>query len=484
VVVEGLPPDSVVPYEVFFDGEKAWPPPEYTYPQPAIRTRPADAPVRILFGSCRESSPLHTDRFPPDALDAYAVRLSGRVQSPEPTEWPDLLLLLGDQVYADETSTTMRRVLAERKAQRRPDAPDEQVVDFHEYTQLYVDSWTDPDIRWLLSTVPSAMIFDDHEIIDDWNISDTWRTDIARESWWATRIKAGLATYWVYQHLGNIPPSEVEKDPVYAAVRASAADATAVLDEFGTRADDDAASYRWSYSLDLGRTRVVVLDNRAGRQLVPGRRAMASETEWAWLRDAVSGDHDHVVLGSSLPWLMPPAIHHLEAASERLTESRRPWVARRAEKLRRRVDLEHWAAFGTSFDALADLLTEVADAEGGPATVCVLSGDVHHSYVARADLPTRSPVYQLTCSPVHNALPGFMKPAMRFSWSRAAAAIGRGIAKAAGLPPPVLSWRRVAGPVYQNAVSELTHDGRHATVTIEGTEPDKQLHRVVQVPLS
>src|SRR6185312_7357353 len=50
VVVEGLPPESETPYEVHFDGEQAWPPPGYKYPQPAIRTRPADAPVRILFG--------------------------------------------------------------------------------------------------------------------------------------------------------------------------------------------------------------------------------------------------------------------------------------------------------------------------------------------------------------------------------------------------------------------------------------------------
>ena len=152
--------------------------------------------------------------------------------------------------------------------------------------------------------------------------------------------------------------------------------------------------------------------------------------------------------------------------------------------MRRAFDLEHWAAFGKSFDALGELLTHVADRDGGPATVCVLSGDVHHSYVARADLPTRSPIYQLTCSPVHNALPGFMKPAMRFSWSRAAAAIGRGIAKAAGLPPPSVRWHRVAGPVYSNAVSALTHDGRDAVVTIEGTEPDKLLHEMARVKLT
>ncbi len=483
VVVEGLPDAAETPYQVFLDDRQEWPPPGYTYPPPVIRTRAEDAAVRVLFGSCRESSPLHTDRFPPDALDAYAVRLADEVRAARRTDWPDLIMLLGDQVYADETSTTMKRVLAERRAERSPDSPDTQVVDFHEYTLLYVDSWTDPDIRWLLSTVPSAMIFDDHEIIDDWNTSAAWRADIGKESWWATRIRAGMSTYWVYQHLGNIPPSELGKDPVYAAVT-GVDDATEVLNDFGARADRDPGEYRWSYALDVGRTRVVVVDNRAARQLTPGRRAMLLPDQWAWLEQQVEGDFDHLLIGSSLPWLMPPAIHHFEAANEKWCDSPRPRVARFGEKVRRTFDLEHWAAFGASFDALTDLLTRVADREDGPATACVLSGDVHHSYVAKALLPTRNPVYQLTCSPVHNQLPGFMKPAMRFSWSRVAERIGRGIARTAGLPPPPVRWQRLAGPVYENAISELVHTGRSAVVQVEATEPDKSLTLAVRLSLS
>jgi len=61
-----------------------------------------------------------------------------------------------------------------------------------------------------------------------------------------------------------------------------------LTNEFGTRADSDPGSYRWSYSLDLGRSRVVVLDNRAGRQLNPGQREMVSPADWAWLSAAVS----------------------------------------------------------------------------------------------------------------------------------------------------------------------------------------------------
>jgi hypothetical protein len=396
-------------------------------------------------------------------------------------------MLLGDQVYADETSKAMQRYLRGRR-QRKAGAPQTQVVDFHEYTQLYVDSWTDPDVRWLLSTVPSVMIFDDHEIIDDWNTSQSWRDDIAKQPWWHDRISAGLSSYWVYQHIGNITPGELRDDPVYAAVMASADDATAVLDEFGTRADRAADThtdpYRWSYRFDLGRTRFVVIDNRAGRQLEPGKRSMLSPADWAWFGEQVTGDIDHLVVGSSLPWLMPPAIHHVEAASERLCESPRPFVAAQAERFRRGVDLEHWSSFGASYAALTDLLSDVADQPDGPATTCVLSGDVHHSYVAVANLPTRNAVYQLTCSPVHNKLPLVMKPAMRFSWSRAAERIGRGIAKAAGLPAARPLGIRVAGPVYTNAVSLLVHDGRAAEVRIEATAKDKRLHEAARVALS
>jgi hypothetical protein len=486
VVVTDLPPDSVTPYRVLLDGEQVWPPPDDEYPPPVIRTRPPAGPVRLVFGSCREASPLSVDRYPPDALDAYAVRLASGT---DPSQWPDLLVLLGDQVYADETPEKIRRWLRRRRKHRRPDAPATQVVDFHEYTKLYLDSWTDPDVRWLLSTVPSVMIFDDHEIIDDWNISSAWRDHYQAQSWWSQRIQAGLASYWVYQHLGNLPPSALAEDPVYAAV-ASVTDATDILDDFGTRADADRDSYRWSYAVDIGRTRLVVLDNRAGRELDPGKRAMLPDSEWTWFVKNMAGDYDHLVIGSSLPWLLPHAIHHLEALSERLCESRWRPVGALAERLRRWVDLEHWAAFGRSFDALTALLAQLGSGSGGvsppPASISVISGDVHHSYVARALFgpDVTSPVHQLTCSPVHNDVPRAVRPAMVVGWNAGARRLARGLARTAGLPKPAVTWRKLSGPYFGNAISQLIHSGRKARVTIEATTPDKQLTEVTALDLS
>jgi hypothetical protein len=57
------------------------------------------------------------------------------------------------------------------------------------------------------------------------------------------------------------------------------------------------------------------------------------------------------------------------------------------------------------------LLTGLATGVHGqpPASITVISGDVHHSYLAAVDFPAgtdaRSAVYQAVCSPIHNMLP-------------------------------------------------------------------------------
>ncbi|MGN9808446.1 alkaline phosphatase D family protein [Micromonospora sp. BQ11] len=507
VVVSGLTPDSATTYEVLIDDEVAWPVPRGGFPPSVIRTRAADdleQPVRLVFGSCRETTQHATARkLPPDALDAYARRL---IAAPDPADLPDLLVLLGDQVYADETSPTVKRLLKRRR--RRPkDAPSDQVVSFDEYTKLYLESWRDPEIRWLFSTVPSVMIFDDHEIIDDWNTSASWRAEMREQAWWAERIGSGLASYWVYQHLGNLSPDEIAADPVYAKVVA-AEDATGVLKDFGHRVDQESdlahdterwrtAQYQWSYALDLGRTRLVMLDNRCSRVLDRGQRAMLPPGEWSWFLDQAHGVYDHLVVGSSLPWLLPPGIHHVEAWNEKLADSPRRWVAGLSERLRRGLDLEHWAAFRRSFEALGALFARIGAGTPGrsgervgagpayapPASISVLSGDVHHSYVARvrfADADVATPVHQLTCSPIHNQVPASIRPLMRMGWSAGPSAATRALARAAGVRRSPVRWRKLAGPYFGNAVATLTHHGRTAEVTMEGTTSDGHLRPVMR----
>ena len=216
VLITDLEPGSAYEYAVTLDGERVWPEEGDPFPPPVIRTIAPDDRVTLAFGSCRVSVPheppytlhrgiikrggLSGQRYGRDALYVLALRM--RQQPRE--EWPDALLLLGDQVYADEASPGTREFIRSRRDPAKP--PGLEVADFEEYTRLYWDSWKDPTIRWLLSTVPSAMIFDDHDVHDDWNTSETWVRQMRSKAWWEERIVGAFMSYWIYQHLGNLSP--------------------------------------------------------------------------------------------------------------------------------------------------------------------------------------------------------------------------------------------------------------------------------------
>ncbi|MCS0638281.1 alkaline phosphatase family protein [Streptomyces sp. LP05-1] len=477
VEVSGLTPGTATPYEVLLDGERVWPPADSRHPPSVIPVpEPGTDGARVAFGSCRWAAPAsgHEDPIGPDALDT----LAGRLAADPGAVRPDVLLLLGDQVYADETSDATRRWLAARRDLRKPPGP--QVADYEEYTHLYDESWRDPEVRWLLSTVPSCMIFDDHDVIDDWNTSAAWVADMRRTDWWQERILSGLMSYWVYQHLGNLSPDELADDPIYAEVR-EAGDGTEVLRRYAADADARPAGARWSYRRDFGRTRLLMVDSRAGRVLAEDRRAMNDEDEEKWLRDqalADPGSYDHLLVGTSLPWLLPPMMHDTEAWNAALCRGARGgFWARAGERVRRAADLEHWAAFPESFERLARLLTEVGTGPEAPATVCVLSGDVHHAYVAEPDWPAGWPggapdarVFQLTCSPVHNGVPRAMRLGFRFGWSGAGRWLGRALARHGRVGRPPFHWRRTGGPWFGNQLMTLTLRGRSARLRLDRTQ--------------
>ncbi|MFB1048264.1 alkaline phosphatase D family protein [Streptomyces chrestomyceticus] len=476
IPVAGLTPAGETPYRVLLDGEQVWPQPGSRFPESTIHTPaapggdPGDQHLRVAFGSCRWAAPPADAHDPvgPDALDTLAAALAADPARPR----PDVLLLLGDQVYADQTSDATARLLATRRDTSEP--PWRQVADYEEYTHLYAESWLDPEVRWLLSTVPSCMIFDDHDVIDDWNTSAAWQTRMRATSWWRERVLGGLMSYWVYQHLGNLSPAELEKDELYARVRALP-DGTDLVREFVSAADADPGCARWSYRRDFGRVRLVMVDTRATRVLDEGRRAMLDPAEAEWLREQVLADHgtyDHLLIGSSLPWLLPNLIHDAEGWNAALCAGARGarW-ARRSESLRLRADLEHWAAFPESFAALTDLLTEAGSGDAAPATVCVLSGDVHHAYVAEPHWRDRSApdarVLQLTCSPVHNSIPATIRAGFRFGWSRLGRRLGHALARHARLERPSINWRRTGGPWFGNQLMTLALNGRTARLRLD-----------------
>ncbi len=498
VSCEELEPGTVTPYSVLVGDEPVWPPQdpgpeEPRLPPSVIATLEPGRPLRLAFGSCRTSVG-HDERgnltHGIDALRAYALAMGGVTRPEGELGRPDLVLFLGDQVYADETTDEMQKFIESRRNIDEP--PGKELADYQEYAHLYRLAWTEPANRWLLSTLPSAMIFDDHDIRDDWNTSAQWRREMEATSWWHGRIVAGLASYWVYQHLGNLSPAERAKDEIWQLVLDHEGDdeldLSDALDAFADRADQDPTAYRWSYARELGGNRLVVVDSRAARVLEEDQRSLLDPSELAWLDEQMRGDVEHLLVGTSLPFLLPQGLHHLEAFSEALAGG--AWGrlgGRIGERLRQAVDLEHWGAFQHAFREVAVMALEVASGSRGtaPRTVTFLSGDVHHSYVSQVvDTPDGCTILQAVCSPIRNPLPRPMRFATAALSYGIAGPMGLLAARSAHVPAPPFRWDRVQGPWFDNnlALLEVTDDGLHMswmTGEVEDGRHDRPTLRTV-----
>jgi len=476
-----LEPGSWHEYEVKLDGEPVWPQDD-GFPASTFHTYPKEEPLQIAFGSCRVAAPheppyslrkdLDTRGREIDALRTLALRMRD-----EPRErWPDVLLMIGDQVYADEVSPGTQAFIETRRDPSEP--PGERVVDFEDYTRLYLESWSEPAIRWLLSTVSTAMIFDDHDVHDDWNISQAWLEEMRQHEWWNEHIKAALASYWVYQHLGNLSPESHQEDELLNRVK-RADDAEDLLEAFAFRADRETSGMRWSYCRDLGHTRLLVIDSRAGRVLEEGKRSMLDDEEWEWVHQHATGGFDHLLVATSLPWLLGRGMHYLEAWSEAVAGG--AWgspAAGAAENLRQTADMEHWAAFQESFARLAELYRAVGTGERGepPASIVTLSGDVHHAYLFEVGYPRgtgmKSSVWQAVCSPYRNPLEKKERQSIRIGMSRPFEVAMRGLAHLAGVRDPGIGWRMIGdGPWFDNQVATLIVDGRRIEMRLDKAVP-------------
>ncbi|HEX4991871.1 MAG TPA: alkaline phosphatase family protein, partial [Rubrobacteraceae bacterium] len=311
--------------------------------------------------------------------------------------------------------------------------------------------------------------------------SETWVRQMRSKPWWEERIVGAFMSYWVYQHLGNLSPDELEEDDLFRRVQ-EAKDASRLLREFAYRADRESAGTRWSFHRDFGDTRLIMMDSRAGRVLEEGNRSMLDDEEWAWIEEKATGDFDHLLLGTSLPFLLSPGLHHLEAWNEAVCAG--AWgrlAAKISESIRQLLDLEHWSAFHASFTGLAKLLRSVGAGECSeahpPASIVLLSGDVHHGYLAEINLgnDVRSAVYQSVASPLRNPLGLPERLALGAGWTRTGERIGKTLARLSGVDEPPVHWRLIhEKPWFENHISTLELRHSEATLKVEKTNPEDE----------
>ncbi|HEX6685141.1 MAG TPA: hypothetical protein VF062_20290 [Candidatus Limnocylindrales bacterium] len=263
-----------------------------------------------------------------------------------------------------------------------------------------------PAARKALANISSYMVFDDHEVTDDWFLHHEWCQGTLVPNGLARRIiQNGLASFALFQAWGNVPtrfaPMLQGLVLVHANRGTQAADWAAlggmVLPTLVTVPDDRSRltnGPRWDFTIDFSGYRLVALDTRT-------RRGFKSDTDPPSLVDIAD-------IANQIP--------AAPAAADALTivVSAMPIIGHPHEEWGNRlkrgtpfydeidVDFEFWRAARDGYEKVLERLAPLR-------RVLILSGDLHYGFSAwvnywnrRSGSMVPSILVQLVSSPLKN----------------------------------------------------------------------------------
>ncbi|BDM63016.1 metallophosphatase-binding domain protein [Shewanella sp. NFH-SH190041] len=253
-------------------------------------------------------------------------------------------------------------------------------------------------VRRLLAHLPTYMMFDDHDITDDWNLTAKWEEAAYSHRFSRRIIGNALIGYTLFQGLGN-QPALFQRD-IRPLVDQLFSHDKHKLDMTTHNALIDALLKfeHWHYSLNTS-PKVVVLDTRTRRWRSESNLAKPSGLmDWEALMDLQHEliGQDKVIIVSPAPMFGVKLIETVQRAATLIGASLM-------------VDAENWMAHPGAANALLSIFTH----RNTPQEFVILSGDVHYSFAYDVSVRFRhdSPhIYQITCSGFKNQFPEKLLP--------------------------------------------------------------------------
>lgn len=245
-----------------------------------------------------------------------------------------------------------------------------------------------------LAHLPAYMIFDDHDVTDDWNLSALWETTTYEHPFSRRIVGNALAAYLLCQGWGNNPDAFDGIMPVLRELAASAEPGAVFDPTQQDRLIDKLLQFeQWHYSLQTS-PRIVVLDTRTRRWRSELNRARPSGLlDWEALTE-----FQQEIIGEKAVIVVSPApmfgVKLIEAIQTVFTLIGKPLV----------VDAENWMAHRGA----ANVLLNIFRHSRTPETFVILSGDVHYSFAYDVRLrhrPDRPRIWQITSSGIKNEFP-------------------------------------------------------------------------------
>ena len=249
--------------------------------------------------------------------------------------------------------------------------------------------------RRVMAHLPTYMLFDDHEITDDWYFNRAWKTANLKEPFTRAIIANGLAAYWAFQGWGNAPEAFSEDFSKAIANHLTKIAKTGRLDSDLLKEYQQqlCASRDWSFFTPT-KPPALFIDTRTLREMSGGETAVliGDDGQKQILRKAraagirTSPDVLLLVLpGPLMGW--NPAVIGQKVGRLWATEPEEllsPVVA--AIKRRFGVTWEmlkrEWEEFWNNPDGVVNVI--VAVSKLAPRACVVFSGDVHFSYCVDA----------------------------------------------------------------------------------------------------
>ena len=285
------------------------------------------------------------------------------------------------------------------------------------------------------------MIFDDHDVHDDWNISEAWVGRCGPRRGGTSASPARSCPTGSTSTSATWPRRSWPRSGCSPRSPRGDEDGGPRLREFARAVDREPAASRFAFYRDFGRSRLVVIDSRAARVLAEGRRDMVDDEEWQWIAEHARGAYDHLIIASTLPVFMTPGVRRARGV-ERGRSARAPGAASRRAPARS-CGARSTSSTGRRSSARSgrwsSCCTSSPRGRTAPGTISFIGGDVHTAYVAEVD--TRG-------APEEPRLPdrllAVQQPARAAGAARRQAAsaragagiVGRALARAAGVRRP------------------------------------------------
>lgn len=258
--------------------------------------------------------------------------------------------------------------------------------------------------RKLMANISTYMIFDDHDVTDDWYLNVGWRLRLLDSALGKRVVSYALCAYWLFQGWGNNPDSFPSsfKTPIIEHLRRH-------LPNYNNTFDNTLLDYNeWSFSTPT-RPRAIFVDTRTQRAISTSRQDFVDDTEVLRHRnvprllnpvarrqilDLAQGLRVNLtgsgrVLREPLILVIPTPVYGHEYVEK----------VQRLETFRTSVEETDYESFHANPRSFLDILQLLLYIHTSP--IIILSGDVHYGFVVEAKLRSID-ILQLTSSAFKN----------------------------------------------------------------------------------